>query len=88
MKRALLAILLLATGSTVFCALRNATFAARHELATQTSAWQAQTQQLARLHIEEQQALERLRETRESLAAQPRCRPSRRWRKRSSRARR
>jgi hypothetical protein len=43
---------------------------------------------LARLHIEEQQALERLRETRESLAAQPRCRPSRRWRKRSSRARR
>ena len=71
MKRALLAILILATGTTVFCALRNATIVTRNELTNQTNAWHAQTQQLARLHIEKQLTLERLNETKELLAAQP-----------------
>ena len=71
MKRALLAILILASGTTVFCALRHSTAAARNELMSQADTWQAQTQQLAQLHIEKQLTLERLSETRESLAGQP-----------------
>lgn len=71
MKRALLAILILATGTTVFCALRNATANAQQELTTQTSAWQIQTQQLAQLRLERQQFFERWNDTKQLLAAQP-----------------
>ena len=71
MKRALLAILILATGTTVFCALRSATTVAQRELINQSNAWQAQTQQLAQLQIEKQLTVERLSETKESLAAEP-----------------
>ena len=71
MKRLLLAILIMAAGSAVFCALRNSTVVARQELATQGSAWQTQTQQLARLEFEKQRLVERITETRQLLAAQP-----------------
>jgi hypothetical protein len=71
MKRALLAILILATGTTVFCAFRIATADTRQELAIQTSAWQTQTQQLAQLRREKQQVFERWNDTMQLLAAQP-----------------
>jgi len=70
-KRALLAILILATATSVFCALRSSTIDTRHELTNQASVWQARTQQLAQLYIEKQLTLERLSETKASLAAQP-----------------
>ncbi|MBE0545211.1 MAG: hypothetical protein IH623_28060 [Verrucomicrobia bacterium] len=71
MKRALLAIVILVAGTTVFCALRNATTETKREAAIRTTAWQMQTQQLAQLYFEQQQVLERVRETRQLLAAQP-----------------
>jgi hypothetical protein len=71
MKRLLLAILIIAAGSTVFCALRNSTVIARQELVAQGSAWQTQTQQLARLEFERRQVIEQISETRQLLAAQP-----------------
>ena len=71
MKRALLAILILATGTTVFCALRSTTAVARQELAAQTSVWQTQTQQLAQLRLEKQQVFEHWGDTKQQLAAQP-----------------
>ncbi len=71
MKRLLLAILILATGTTVFCTLRAATANTQRELATQTSAWQTQTQQLAQLRLEKQQVFERWTDTKQQLAAQP-----------------
>jgi len=67
----MLAILILTAGITVFRALRNAAANVRAELATQNVAWQAQTQQLARLRREQQQMLEHLNETRQLLAARP-----------------
>jgi len=70
MKRLLLAILIMAAGSTVFCALRNSTEEARREHTLQTSAWQVQTQQLAQLDFAKQQMIERTTETRQLLAAQ------------------
>jgi hypothetical protein len=71
MKRVLLPILILAAGSTVYCALRNSTVVARQELATQAGAWQMQTQQLAQLDFAKQQMIERITETRHLLATQP-----------------
>src|SRR5689334_14782706 len=71
MKRTLLVILILATGTTVFCALRAATANAQRELATQTSSWQIQTQQLGQLRLEKQQVFERWSDAKQSLAAQP-----------------
>ena len=71
MKRTLLAILILAAGSTVFCTLHNSTQVARRELTTQGTAWQAQTQQLAPLEFEKRQVTEQISETRQLLAAQP-----------------
>lgn len=71
MKRALIALLILATGTTVFCAFRNATTNVRQDVAIQRAAWQMQTQQIARLHFEQHQLLERLSETKRILAAQP-----------------
>lgn len=71
MKRALLSILILTAGTTIFCAFRKATVDAKQELAAQSAAWQMQTQQLARYHSEQQQLLERMKETRQLLAAQP-----------------
>ena len=70
MKRALLAILILAAVTTVFCALRNATEDTRRELTNQRSAWQMQTQQLAQLEFEKQQVIERLTEIQQLLASQ------------------
>jgi hypothetical protein len=71
MKRALLATWILATGASVFCAFHSANTGLREELATQLSAWQTQTQQLAQLHFEKQQIVERVSETKQMLAAQP-----------------
>lgn len=71
MKRILLAILILTAGTTVFCALRNASANIKTELAGQTAVWQAQTQQLARLRSEKQRLLEVLKETKQLLADQP-----------------
>lgn len=71
MKRLLLAILILATGTTVLCALRNATADIRRELATERSAGQIQTQKLAQLHLQKQQVFERWSDTKQQLAAQP-----------------
>jgi hypothetical protein len=71
MKRLLLAILILAIGTTVFCTLRAATANTQRELTTQTSAWQTQTQQLAQLRLEKQQVFERWSDTKQQLAAQP-----------------
>ena len=71
MKRALIAILILASGTTVFCALRSATMNARQALATQSTAWQTQTQQLARIHYELEQLTENVGEARRLLEAQP-----------------
>lgn len=71
MKRVLLAILILATGTTVFCAFHSANTGLRKELAAQQAAWQTQTQQLAQLHFEKQQVVERVNETKRMLAAQP-----------------
>lgn len=70
MKRASLAILILITGTTVFCALRHTTISARQNLATQTSAWQLQTQQLAQLRLERQQVFERRSDAKQQLAVQ------------------
>jgi hypothetical protein len=70
MKRALLAILILSAGTTVFCALRSATTNTRQELATQTVAGQTQTRQLAQLRLEKQQIFERWSDTKQLLAAQ------------------
>jgi hypothetical protein len=70
MKRALLAILILAAGTTVFCGFRNAVLKTQKESALQKAAWQTRTQQLARLHFEQQQLTERLDETRQLLAGQ------------------
>lgn len=71
MKRALLAIFILATGASVFCAFHSANTSLRAELDAQHAAWQTQTQQLAQLHFEKQQVMERVSETRQLLAAQP-----------------
>jgi len=71
MKRALIAILILATGTTVFCVLRSTTMNARQALATQRTAWQTQTQQRARIHYEQQQLTEKVAEARRLLAVQP-----------------
>ncbi len=71
MKRLGLAILIFATATTVFCALRRATVSIEQELVTQTAAWQTQTQQLASLRLEQQQVFERVNDARQLLAAQP-----------------
>jgi hypothetical protein len=71
MKRALLAILILASGTTVYCALRHASASARQEAATLQAALQLQTQQIAGLDLEKQQVLQRLTETRQLLSAHP-----------------
>jgi hypothetical protein len=71
MKRALLAILILVTGTTVFCAFRATSTGLRQELATQTTAWQTQTQQLAQLQLEKQQVFERWSDAKQLLAPQP-----------------
>ena len=71
MIRALLAVLILATGTILFCAFRATTANAQRDLATQTSAWQTQTQQLAQLRLEKQQVFERWSDTKQLLAAQP-----------------
>jgi hypothetical protein len=71
MKRALLAIIILAAGTTVYCALRSATAGARQELAVQRAAWQTQTQQLARLYLEKQQVTERITVNKQLFAALP-----------------
>jgi hypothetical protein len=70
-KRALIAILILATGTTVYCAFRNATAKSRQDLATQRTAWQTQTQQITQLRFEQQQLTEHLDDTKQLLAAQP-----------------
>lgn len=71
MKRGLLAFLILAMGTTVFCAFHSANSGLRGELAAKKVAWQTQTRQLAQLLFEKQQVLERVSETRQQLAAQP-----------------
>lgn len=71
MKRSFIAILILATGTTVFCALRNSVTDTRQDLATQRTAWQMQTQQLTQLRFEQQQLTEHLDDTKQLLAAQP-----------------
>jgi hypothetical protein len=71
MKRALLAILILATGTTVFCAFHATNTGLRQELASQQAAWQIQTQQLAQLRLEKQQIFEHWSDARQLLAAQP-----------------
>jgi hypothetical protein len=71
MKRAFLAILILATGTTVFCAFHATNTGLRQELASQRAAWQTQTQQLIQLHLQKQQIFERWSDTKQLLAAQP-----------------
>jgi hypothetical protein len=71
MKRAVLTILILTTGASVFCAFRSADTGLRKELAAQQTAWQTQTQLIAQLLLEKQQVVERVRATRPQLAAQP-----------------
>lgn len=70
MKRAVIAILILTTGAMLFCALRSTTLRQQHELATQTSAWQMQTQQIIQLHLEKQTAEDRLSNLKAAAASQ------------------
>ncbi|TAL03469.1 MAG: hypothetical protein EPO07_06125 [Verrucomicrobia bacterium] len=76
MKRAWLAILILATGTVVFCSLRGATADFRAELLNRQSAWQTQTQQLAHLRIEREELVEKARAIREELASLPPASPA------------
>ena len=70
MKRAFLAILILATGTAVFCAFHSAVGKIQRESVLHQAAWQTQTQQLAQLHFEQQNLLDRLGETKQLLAGQ------------------
>jgi hypothetical protein len=70
MKRALLAILILVTGTTIFCSLRGAVIATQRECAIQKSAWQTQTQQLVQLRFEKSQLAEHWRETERQISRQ------------------
>ena len=70
MKRAFIAILILTTGTTVFCAFCNTTKNTKQYLAAQRTAWQTQTQQIAQLRFEQQQLTEHLDDTKQLLAAQ------------------
>jgi hypothetical protein len=70
MKRAFLAILILGTGTTVFCAFHNAVGKIQRESALHEAAWQTQTQQLAELHFEQQDLVDLLGETKQLLAGQ------------------
>jgi len=71
MKRVMLAIIILATGTALFCALHNASAVARQELSVQRTAWQTQTQQLARLYLEKQQVSEHITESKQLFASLP-----------------
>ncbi|MGC3959402.1 MAG: hypothetical protein QM813_16090 [Verrucomicrobiota bacterium] len=71
MKRALLAILILSVGTTVFCTLRHTTSLTRSKLETQRQEWQRLTQQVAGLRIEKHHLTERWNETKRQLATEP-----------------
>jgi len=71
MKRVLIAFLIFAVATTVFCALRTTANTTRAELAAQMATWQSQTQQVAALLFEKQTITEHWNETRHTLAAQP-----------------
>ncbi len=71
MKRALLAIFILATGTFFFCALRKTNADIQQQADAQQAAWQAQTNELARLNFEQVQLRERMVESKKRLAQLP-----------------
>ncbi len=71
MKRFVLAILILASGTTVFCAFHRATTGLQRDAAARQTSWQTQTQLVAQLQIEREQWLERVHQTKVQLGAQP-----------------
>jgi hypothetical protein len=71
MKRALLAMIILTAGTIVFYSLRSASAGIRDQVVAQQAAWQAQTQQLARLKVEQEQVQMQVTETKKRLAELP-----------------
>ncbi len=71
MKRALLAIFILAAGVFCFCMLRKSNADIRQRAVAQQVAWQAQTNELTRLNFEQVQLHERTAEFKKQLAALP-----------------
>lgn len=71
MKRVLIAFLIFAVATTVFCTLRTTANTTHAELGAQMATWRSQTQQVAVLLFEKQTITEHWNETRHTLAAQP-----------------
>ena len=71
MKRALLAIFILAAGTFLICVLRKTNADIRQQAVAQQAAWQAQTNELARLSFEQVQLRERVTESKKLIAAMP-----------------
>ena len=71
MKRAWLAIFILAAGVFCFCALRKTNADIRQRAVARQAAWQAQTNELTRLNFEQLQLRERTAEFKKQLAELP-----------------
>lgn len=71
MKRSLIAILILTTGTSVFCSLHSATRKSRRDAADQREVWMNETQFMAQAQFEVRTLTEHVRELKQTLSTLP-----------------
>src|SRR5262249_35750777 len=70
-KRIIIALIILAAGSAMFCTLQSATQRSQDEATASRQAWLMETQALAHAQLEEQTLANQVRELKENLATTP-----------------